>query len=71
MRHRVPIQLRVLARIVARLPAPDDDRGQATVEYVLIVLAAGSIAIGVIAWAIRTHAFTDLYESVIEQLQQQ
>jgi hypothetical protein len=30
-------------------PATGDDRGQATAEYGLIILAAGGIALGVIA----------------------
>jgi len=31
-------------------------------------MAAGGIAIGVIAWANGTGSFTDLFESVIEHL---
>jgi hypothetical protein len=31
-------------------------------------LAAGGIALGVIAWAAQTGSFTDLFESVIEKL---
>ena len=37
-------------------------------EYGLVILAAGGIALGVIAWAAQTGSFTDLFESVIEQL---
>jgi hypothetical protein len=44
------------------------DRGQATAEYGLVILAAGGIALGVIAWAAQTGSFTDLFESVIEKL---
>ena len=50
-----------------RRPVPDD-RGQATAEYGLVILVAGLIALGVIAWARGTGAFTDLFESVIGQL---
>jgi hypothetical protein len=39
------------------------DRGQATAD-----LAAGGIALGVIAWANGTGSFTDLFESVIGKL---
>jgi hypothetical protein len=68
MRHRVPARLRDLAaRGLIGRPAPDD-RGQTTAEYVLVVLAAGTIAIGIITWAGSTHAFTDLFESVINRL---
>ena len=45
-----------------------DDRGQATAEYGLVILAAGGIALGVIAWAAQTGSFTDLFESVVEKL---
>ncbi len=44
------------------------DGGQATAEYGLIILAAGGIALGVIAWASSTGSFTDLFESVIGKL---
>jgi hypothetical protein len=47
---------------------PGDDRGQATTEYGLVILVAGGIALGVIAWAGSTGAFTDLFETVIDQL---
>jgi len=45
-----------------------DDCGQATAEYGLVILAAGGIALGVIAWAAQTGSFTDLFESVVEKL---
>ncbi len=44
------------------------DRGQATAEYGLIILAAGGIALGVIAWASGTGTFTDMFESVVDKL---
>jgi Flp pilus assembly pilin Flp len=68
MHHRVPVHLRAIARIVAGRPARDDDRGQTTAEYGLVMLAAGTIAVGVITWATRTQAFTDLFQSVIDKL---
>lgn len=56
---------RAAGRVGSRLI---DDRGQATAEYGLVILAAGGIALGVIAWAAQTGSFTDLFESVIEKL---
>jgi Protein of unknown function (DUF4244) len=56
---------RASGRLARRLT---DDRGQATAEYGLVILAAGGIALGVIAWAAQTGSFTDLFESVIEKL---
>ncbi len=52
--------------MTVRLRPPD--RGQATAEYGLVILAAGGIALGVIAWAAQTGSFTDLFESVFEKL---
>jgi hypothetical protein len=45
-----------------------DDRGQATVEYGLVILVAGVLALGVIAWARGTGAFTGLFQTVIDTL---
>jgi hypothetical protein len=49
-------------------PATGDDRGQANAEYGLIILAAGGIALGVIAWAGGTGTFTDMFEAVVSKL---
>lgn len=68
---RPPTSRRRLAQaartVVSRL-RPPDDRGQATAEYGLVILAAGGIALGVIAWASGTGSFTDLFESVLDKL---
>ena len=54
--------------LLPRETATRDDRGQATAEYGLVILAAGGIALGVIAWAAKTGAFTDLFETVVDKL---
>jgi hypothetical protein len=62
---------RLTTHLSARRTARDrlaGDRGQATAEYGLVILAAGGIALGVIAWANGTGSFTDLFESVIGKL---
>jgi Flp pilus assembly pilin Flp len=58
---------RLVRGAAARL-ATRDDRGQATAEYGLIILAAGGIALGVIAWASGTGSFTDMFEAVVDKL---
>jgi Protein of unknown function (DUF4244) len=63
--HAQGLASRAAGRVGRRLT---DDRGQATAEYGLVILAAGGIALGVIAWAAQTGSFTDLFESVIEKL---
>jgi hypothetical protein len=63
--HAHRLASRTARRVGRRLT---DDRGQATAEYGLVILAAGGIALGVIAWAAQTGSFTDLFESVVEKL---
>ncbi|HEX5367406.1 MAG TPA: hypothetical protein VFW63_12180 [Acidimicrobiales bacterium] len=65
---RSPLRRAALYRLRAVMTRLGDDRGQATAEYGLIILAAGGIALGVIAWAGGTGTFTDLFESVVDKL---
>jgi Flp pilus assembly pilin Flp len=57
-----------LVRRAATRLGTRSDRGQATAEYGLIILAAGGIALGVIAWASGTGTFTDMFEAVVDKL---
>ena len=57
-----------VGRVVAARLARRGDHGQATAEYGLIILAAGGIALGVIAWASGTGTFTDMFEAVVDKL---
>ena len=71
LRHLPATIVRTVAvRLAARRPLlpASDDRGQATAEYGLIILAAGGIALGVIAWASGTGSFTDMFEAVVDKL---
>jgi Flp pilus assembly pilin Flp len=63
--HAHQLASRTAGRVARRLT---DDRGQTTAEYGLVILAAGGIALGVIAWAAQTGSFTDLFESVVDKL---
>jgi Protein of unknown function (DUF4244) len=47
---------------------PDDDRGQTTSEYALVILVAAAIAFSVIGWARNTDAITSLFDHVIGRL---
>jgi hypothetical protein len=72
-RRRVPPAPAVARRLARYLALPaaaarPGDHGQATAEYGLVILAAGGIALGVIAWASGTGSFTDLFESVLDKL---
>lgn len=66
--HGAPRRVPALVRTAAVRLTRRGDRGQATAEYGLIILAAGGIALGVIAWATGTGTFTDLFESVVDKL---
>jgi hypothetical protein len=64
----LPRRTRTLLYRTATAAATAGDAGQATAEYGLVILAAGGIALGVIAWANGTNSFTGLFQSVIRKL---
>lgn len=49
-------------------PGRRDDAGQATTEYALVLLAAASIALVLVAWAAKGGKLTRLFDAVIDQL---
>lgn len=50
---------------VARLRG---ERGQSTVEYALVILAAAALALVVVAWAARTGRIDALFNSIIDSV---
>jgi Flp pilus assembly pilin Flp len=44
------------------------ERGQATAEYSLVLLAAAAIALVLIAWATKSGKLTRLFDAVLDQL---
>jgi hypothetical protein len=44
------------------------DRGQSTVEYGLVMMLAGTLALAVIVWVRQTGVITGLFEDVIDKL---
>ena len=46
----------------------DDDRGQATAEYALLLLAAATIALLVVTWATSTGKIGELFDAVIDSV---
>jgi hypothetical protein len=64
-RPRIPLPTALRRR---RRHQRHDDRGQATSEYALVILVAAGIAVGVIAWAGDTEAFTNLFDAVVDHL---
>jgi len=52
----------LLFRIIHR------ERGQGTVEYVLVILAAAAIALSLIAWISDTNLFSGLFGTVLKKV---
>ena len=46
----------------------DDDRGQATAEYALLLLAAATISLLVVTWATSTGKIGELFDVVIDSV---
>lgn len=44
------------------------ERGQTTAEYALVLLAAGSIAMMVVAWANGSGAVGELFDSILSRI---
>ena len=45
-----------------------DERGQTTAEYALVLLAAGTLAMLVVAWAQDTGSIGALFDTVIDKV---
>lgn len=54
-------------RAMGVLSAPTD-RGQTTAEYALVLLAAGTIAMLVVAWANGSGAIGELFDSILSRV---
>ncbi len=54
--------MHLLHRIIYR------ERGQGTVEYVLVILAAAAIALSLIAWISDTNLFSGLFGTVLKKV---
>lgn len=45
-----------------------DERGQATAEYALVLVAAAAVALALIAWATSTDALGAFFDAVIAKV---
>jgi Flp pilus assembly pilin Flp len=63
----MPLLLRVWSALVSRAVARDE-RGQTTAEYALVIIAVAAVASLLLAWATKSHAITNLFDSVIEKI---
>jgi Flp pilus assembly pilin Flp len=52
-----------LAAVTAR--TGDDERGQASAEYALVLLGAAAVALLIVAWATKTNLIGKLLDAVM------
>ena len=57
--------LRVWLSFVSRV---DDERGQSTAEYALVMIAAAAVAGLVLMWAHKTNLVSGLFNAVIKKV---
>lgn len=58
----------IIDRSLIRLRHLRDDSGQATAEYALVLLAAATLALLLIAWATRTGKIGALFDAVFDHV---
>lgn len=50
------------------IPLPDNERGQATAEYALVIVAAAAVALTLILWAASTGTLSALFDAVVAKV---
>jgi hypothetical protein len=58
----------VESAVVAWLARLEDERGQATAEYALVLLGAAAIALLLVAWATKTNKVGKLLDAVVDRV---
>ncbi len=61
----------LVVRCALALRHPRTDRGQATAEYVLVLLGAASVALVLIGWLARSGRIEGLLDQVFDQITSQ
>lgn len=46
----------------------DDDRGQATAEYALVMIAAAAVALALILWAANSDVLPGFFDAVVRKV---
>jgi Flp pilus assembly pilin Flp len=59
----------LLFRKLFRMQTVRTERGQASVEYALVLLAAAVIATVLISWATNTNVLNSLFDFVVSNIQ--
>ena len=68
LRQWVAIEVTVYTTAAALKSRLQDDRGQATAEYALVVLGAATVAMMLIAWATSTGKVSSLLNKVVDSI---
>ena len=68
LRQWVAIEVTLYTVVVAAKERLQDDRGQATAEYALVVLGAATVAMMLIAWATSTGKVSSLLNKVVNSI---
>ena len=68
LRQWVAIEVTLYTVVVAAKARLQDDRGQATAEYALVVLGAATVAMMLIAWATSTGKIASLLNKVVNSI---
>ena len=68
LRQWVAIEVALYTVVVAAKARLQDDRGQATAEYALVVLGAATVAMMLIAWATSTGKISSLLNKVVNSI---
>ena len=51
-----------------RVASFESERGQTTAEYALVLIAAATIAMLIVAWAGNTGAISDFFDTIIDRI---
>ena len=46
----------------------DGDRGQATAEYALVIVAAAAIGLALLVWAMETDVLSNLFAAAVRRV---
>jgi Flp pilus assembly pilin Flp len=63
------LSIQYFLRKLLRIQTVRTERGQASVEYALVLLAAAVIATVLISWATNTNVLNSLFDFVVSNIQ--
>ncbi len=61
-------RLRARTALLKSTLRPDEEAGQGTAEYALLLLGAATVALIVLTWATGTGKITELFDAVVDSI---